>query len=663
MMPFLWLVIGATTPAPLPLARVTLYENGVGYFERAGELAVGGEATLPVGPGQLDDALKTLVVLSSGGVASIEYTPPVSPEAARTSAGIPDENTHTSLYALVRALKGVEVDVRLSDGGVHLGRVVEISEDEKQLDDKGAEHAVPMLLLFGAQGLTKLAVRTVQSVRPTEVGIGSAWQRALAAMAERQSADALKIRSSRRGGRVSVGYTTEAPVWRTTYRLVIRDGNARLQGFGLVHNDSDETWRDVDVTLASGRPTSFIVPLAGPRYERREVLATEDGLEAAPQLVQPEVRDALRGGETTGGSIGFGVIGHGRGGGGSGSGSGVGTLGGRFASPNDPSVSDVGPTPLEPAAVSEAGNIFLYHVFEPVTLGPKQSALLPIVDSSISAEQVTMIDLNGNATSSARLLNSTALTLEQGTMSVFVDGHYAGETRIDRVKPKEVRVVAHGQDLDVVVVRSMETQAGPANAARVEGGALRIKFVEKTVHHLDIRSSSKRPRTLLVELKRSARLTSADEEDERSPEQPRYARLKLPPRGILVRKLVEENGAQRSTQAAALTSEAFDAVLKSPLLPRADAAKLKPLRSVVVDLETVKRTQTQVDERLALALAEVNRLRESAGALPKTAIADAARALGSRLADREAEIAQLKREQTELREKVAELVKRFQEAP
>ena len=47
----------------LPLRSVRLYETGIGYFERAGTL--GSRATvLPVPAGHIDDALKTLVVLS-----------------------------------------------------------------------------------------------------------------------------------------------------------------------------------------------------------------------------------------------------------------------------------------------------------------------------------------------------------------------------------------------------------------------------------------------------------------------------------------------------------------------------------------------------------------------------------------------------------------------
>src|SRR4249919_492038 len=65
----------AASPATLPLRTVRLYETGVGYFEREGEIT-GGSESLPVPASHVDDALKTLVILSSQGpvsVAGVEF--------------------------------------------------------------------------------------------------------------------------------------------------------------------------------------------------------------------------------------------------------------------------------------------------------------------------------------------------------------------------------------------------------------------------------------------------------------------------------------------------------------------------------------------------------------------------------------------------------------
>lgn len=70
------LLAAAPTQSRLPLKTLVLYENGVGYFERRGAVSSGSVAEIPLEPGQLDDALKSLVVVSTqgGGVGGVRPT-------------------------------------------------------------------------------------------------------------------------------------------------------------------------------------------------------------------------------------------------------------------------------------------------------------------------------------------------------------------------------------------------------------------------------------------------------------------------------------------------------------------------------------------------------------------------------------------------------------
>ena len=65
---------GASRPRPMALRRVILYQNGIGYFERTGQLA-GGSLRLEFARPELDDVLKTLTVidkLGASGVATVD---------------------------------------------------------------------------------------------------------------------------------------------------------------------------------------------------------------------------------------------------------------------------------------------------------------------------------------------------------------------------------------------------------------------------------------------------------------------------------------------------------------------------------------------------------------------------------------------------------------
>jgi len=61
-----------------------------------------------------------------------------------------------------------------------------------------------------------------------------------------------------KGHDLQVGYVTEAPLWKPSYRMVVHDGGqAELQAWGIVQNLSGEDWKDVRLSLASGAPIAF----------------------------------------------------------------------------------------------------------------------------------------------------------------------------------------------------------------------------------------------------------------------------------------------------------------------------------------------------------------------------------------------------------------------
>src|SRR5205814_1841070 len=76
--------------------------------------------------------------------------------------------------------------------------------------------------------------------------------------------------------RVQVGYVVEAPIWKTSYRLVLADKEKPyLQGWAMVENPTDEDWSGVKMALVSGRPISFKMDLYNPLYINRPTVEPE----------------------------------------------------------------------------------------------------------------------------------------------------------------------------------------------------------------------------------------------------------------------------------------------------------------------------------------------------------------------------------------------------
>ena len=73
---------------------------------------------------------------------------------------------------------------------------------------------------------------------------------------------------------LAVGYVAETPVWRPSYRLVVReDGHADLQAWGIVQNLSGEDWSEVKLALVAGAPLAFESTLGDPEKAKRPLAA------------------------------------------------------------------------------------------------------------------------------------------------------------------------------------------------------------------------------------------------------------------------------------------------------------------------------------------------------------------------------------------------------
>jgi hypothetical protein len=523
----------ATASSILPLRTLRLYETGVGYFERSG--AVGADRTaLPVPAGHLDDALKTLVILSKEGgarVHGVEFASSVSKGMARSLAGLPLEADAPITYAdMLMSLKGAHVDVTLAHERVR-GRIVDVLEDPADAKGDGkpaaadegdakAPHAreLTVLLMTDDSELRRVRTSAITAVRPTDPAFAARLGSALDALSSRgaQTQRLLEVLGDGKHP-VTLGYIAETPMWRTTYRLVLGDvgKGGRLQGWALLHNDTDEDWNGVHAELVNGRPDSFLFPLAAPRYARRELVHPENEASTVPQLAGQTV-DAIWG-DNIGdayGAGGLGLTGKGEGGGGTGDGVGLGSIGtighgdGVGTGPGMSSVLNVGNlAQLAQASGVESGALFTYGLAEPLALRAHASALVPFVEQAVDCETITWVGANAAPRSAVRFVNNTAQTLPSGPISFFGDGGFAGESGLDRLKPGERRFLTFGADLDVVVKVDSTGDETPKRLVYTKSDMLEEHFLRATRFDYAIENRSGKPRSVYVVLPLTANAT------------------------------------------------------------------------------------------------------------------------------------------------------------
>ena len=285
------------------------------------------------------------------------------------------------------------------------------------------------------------------------------------ASTRRRDAKTISITSDGASPReIVVSYTVAAPIWKTTYRVVLdTEGKPFFQGWAIVDNVGEEDWSDVQLSLVSGTPVSFIQPIQQPLYRYRPVIPIPEDLNLAPQVYEPSVGESYeRAGGVPGGVAG-GVPGGVPGGvvGGIGSGRGAGT--GPAPPPMLPDApvtslsdafrsEDVG---VKTAAKgSEVGDLFEYKIEQPVTVRRNVSALIPILQADMEGERVSIYNeaaRKDRPMGGLRLKNTSSLTLEGGSLTVIDGDAYAGEALIERLKPGEERFISFALDLGTLV--------------------------------------------------------------------------------------------------------------------------------------------------------------------------------------------------------------------
>src|SRR5215207_937392 len=283
----------------LPIRRVTLYSNGVAYVERRGMVTGHAEIDLSFKQSQVDDVLKSMVVLDlgQGRVGAVSYNssaPPaarmadipfsISPSAGGTSGG---------LAGVLSQLQGARVAVTTSSGRTASGSVLTVEERRTQADPPKASVTTYALVIASEGGeLQSFDLAEVRGVRLLDAGtrrdVGEFAE--ASASARRRDAKTITVTSDGAGAReMLVSYTVAAPIWKTTYRVVLDDqGKPFFQGWAIVDNVSDEDWTDVRLSLISGTPVSFIQPIQKPFYRYRPVIPVPDDLRLSPQVYEPE---------------------------------------------------------------------------------------------------------------------------------------------------------------------------------------------------------------------------------------------------------------------------------------------------------------------------------------------------------------------------------------
>ncbi len=265
----------------LPMTRVVLFNSGVGYFSRSGEVEGDARVDLAFQDPDVNDLLKSMVLedFGNGHIAAVSYDSrePISRTLSSFAINL---NGNPTLAGILSQARGERVEVTTvpnaaNQPGKLNGAIVGIERQVKE------QTAVEVLNLWCAEGLRSVKLSEVQQLRFANPLIESEFRRALDVLALNHDSQKKTVSLHFAGDgkrKVQVGYVIEAPIWKTSYRLML-DAKGRqkpyLQGWAIVENPTDEDWQGVKMSLISGRPISFKMDLYDPLYVPRPTVEPE----------------------------------------------------------------------------------------------------------------------------------------------------------------------------------------------------------------------------------------------------------------------------------------------------------------------------------------------------------------------------------------------------
>jgi len=635
----------------LPIRKVVVYRNGVGYFERSGEVE-GESVQFRMRQRMVGDFLATLAIVERGG-SSVQ------------AASFP----------------------------------LDVSEDDPDAPD-------PQFM------------RTLQ-----------AWDNPEQAQDPRNNGrDKLRDVTLRLDGKqhdLAVGYVAATPVWRPSYRIVVQNGGADLQAWGIVQNLSGEDWKDVELALVAGAPLAFESTLGDPVTPARPVVtdsgeviaAVPEGVTSlnereggavnrvgpadAPAPPPPPAPPAVQASAPAGrarvsasGSAGYG-----------------GMPSPKKESAAKPrraaeesadeaeadlddakadryedksrrvSTSDLRKSGLSAprrmsalAAVAVDSGATRYQLPVRVTVPDASATMVLLINQRVPGEAVFLFAPDGGVPDSsshpfrvARFTNATNGLLERGPIAVFEKGAFLGQGMLDPLPPKATATVPFALERSLAVESERQNLELGARLFKIEAGELIVERDSVTRTLYKIKNGSEQAAKLLV---RHPRLAAA--------------RLYKPPAGtednlgtgnalvpIMVQAAaraeltVEERQPtqERTDWLSPIADEAIKAYLADP---RADRALVAALSNAWAGREALKKAS---DERNALTQSQAElekssrETRLSLEAIEKNKQAGDLRAkLTARLADVTSRLDQITKKLVELNMRASELEVRFRDA-
>ncbi len=251
----------------IPVTKVVMYQSGVGYVERIGEVKSDAIA-LNIRTDQINDILKSLTIIDRSNGHPVSVTLPVDKAALRTSQ-IPEGG----LLELMSAFRGAHVTVEAKGTGKVEGRIVGVEESDEMTSTRETVNSYRITIIDDKSSLHLIRYSDITSVRIQDANLAEGIGRSLDVSLNEGDWKQIELSIQLDGDKkrdIVLSYIVAMPTWKPAYRLILgEDGKSVLQGWAVISNVTGSDWNDIQFSLVSGQPMSFTYDLYTPQFLNR----------------------------------------------------------------------------------------------------------------------------------------------------------------------------------------------------------------------------------------------------------------------------------------------------------------------------------------------------------------------------------------------------------
>lgn len=431
--------------------KVTLFSNGIGHFRRQYDVSQNEPLaiSIPFKKDHIGDVASSLQVF---GNVQLVSPPSFTPNNSESTALEIDQRN--ALRSLLTNLSGAKVKV---PDGTFSGEFtlvgVDVEESSSQLHNQIRSQEETFVVLSNGGQIVRKSIRHLQSgIEFVDDAVRAEIQKALNKNFQRIKPDStfldLELIGLKDNAEAQIQYTIPVAAWKMRYAVRQQGKTFTLEGAAIIDNNTDEDWRNFQISVVTGNPISFDTNIATVVEPVRRFVSVVDSNvlghveveEGYDQESYPMAATAGMGGgaaplrarsmkASVSNRADFGLE----------------------ACTMDEAVgyhTTVGPAAQTPGMESkEVGDFCVFSAKEPITILARKSAVVPMFEEVLNNSGVVLYYKESKNPKrpyrTIKFKNETDYSLGRGKLSVYNEGVFSGECVLENTKPSENRVLPH----------------------------------------------------------------------------------------------------------------------------------------------------------------------------------------------------------------------------